>query len=71
MRVSLLIPVLVGLAVGIGILTYPKSHYLPHRPLSEIDIQGHQAGTPSDHCPGQYEHRDGDDFVLYCWGKKN
>ncbi len=48
MKVSLLIPVLVGLAVGIGILTYPKSHYLPHRPLSEIDIQGHQAGTPSE-----------------------
>lgn len=55
---------------------------LPHRPLSQIDIQGHQvAGTAPavDPCPGQYGYylynpRMADvgpnETIVYCWGTK-
>ena len=43
---------------------------LASRPLTEIDIQGHQAGTPGDMCPGQYTYRLVDSTPLYCWGKR-
>jgi len=44
--------------------------YLPHRPLSEIDIQGHQDGTPEDKCPGRHEYYGIDDkgvFFIECF----
>ena len=44
---------------------------LPHRPLREIDIQGHQVGTPQDMCPGQIrENVPESGMFLYCWGRK-
>ena len=44
---------------------------LPHRSLHEIDIQGHQAGTSTDMCPGQYrENVPESGLLLYCWGRK-
>lgn len=48
------------------------SNSLPHRPLSEIDIQGHQdTGTAADPCPGRYTYRlpERGEF-LYCWGQR-
>jgi hypothetical protein len=44
---------------------------LPHRSLREIDIQGHQAATSSDPCPGQHRENVPDSgLLLYCWGRK-
>lgn len=44
---------------------------LPHRSMREIDIQGHQAGTSADPCPGQYrENVPESGLFLYCWGRK-
>lgn len=44
---------------------------LPHRSLRDIDIQGHQAGTSTDPCPGQYrENVTQSGLLLYCWGRK-
>lgn len=43
---------------------------LPHRAMYEVDIQGHQAGTPGDMCPGQYTYRLEGGLPLYCWGRR-
>jgi hypothetical protein len=52
-----------------GVLTAASS--LPHRSLHEIDIQGHQSGTPGDMCPGQFrENVPETGLFLYCWGRK-
>jgi hypothetical protein len=52
-----------------GVLT--DVNLLPHRSLQEIDIQGHQAGTPEDLCPGQIrENVPQTGLFLYCWGRK-
>ncbi|HEV2178377.1 MAG TPA: hypothetical protein VGU20_30885 [Stellaceae bacterium] len=45
---------------------------LPHRKTG-LDPQGHLPIGKNPHgplCPGQYEYRDGDGFLLFCWGKK-
>jgi hypothetical protein len=48
-----------------------SANSLPHRPLREIDIQGHQAGTEKDMCPGQIrENVPETGMFLYCWGRK-
>jgi hypothetical protein len=48
-----------------------QSQPLPHRSLQEIDIQGHQAGSPTDYCPGQYQENVPESgLFLYCWGHK-
>jgi hypothetical protein len=52
-----------------GVLAAASS--MPHRPLHEIDIQGHQAGTAEDMCPGQIrENVPERGLFLYCWGSK-
>ena len=46
-------------------------HLLPHLSLHELDIQGHQSGTPEDLCPGQMrENVPETGLFLYCWGRK-
>jgi hypothetical protein len=50
----------------------PEPNSLPHRPLHEIDIQGHQdTGTAAEPCPGRYTYRvpETGEF-LYCWGER-
>lgn len=51
-----------------------QSHNLPHRPLSEIDIQGHQPvwTVPNTACPAQYPYaiEGPHPHILYCWGKR-
>jgi hypothetical protein len=50
---------------------WPQDNLLPHRSLHEIDIQGHQAGTEGDLCPGQIrENVPETGLFLYCWGRK-
>jgi hypothetical protein len=47
------------------------ANVLPHRALHEIDLQGHQAGTARDLCPGQIrENVPESGVLLYCWGIK-
>ncbi len=35
------------------------AHTLPHRPMSEIDIQGHMELAPRRACPAVYDAPDG------------
>lgn len=41
--------------VSIGLYTGCQVEYLPHRPLSEIDIQGHMEYAPLRPCPAVYD----------------
>jgi hypothetical protein len=49
-----------------------SGHDLPHRPLHEIDIQGHQPGPASgDYCPGQISYFEPDSgLFLTCMGAR-
>jgi hypothetical protein len=44
---------------------------LPHRPMAEIDIQGHQPYVVpnGDQCPGQYTYG-AYGVTITCWGTK-
>ena len=56
---------------GPTIAPLDPAHDLPHRALHEIDIQGHQAGTLENPCPGQhtmYVYPSGE--FLTCWGSR-
>lgn len=64
---------LIGMLVGCA-----DPNNLPHRPLSQIDIQGHQpAGRApdGDYCPGQYGYYlpsdRADEIFLFCWGSRS
>jgi len=47
-----------------------SGHDLPHRPLREIDIQGHQLQpAKGDYCPGQISYFEPDSgLFLTCMG---
>jgi hypothetical protein len=66
--------VAVGLLVIAGIFAayyWPQPvTSLPHRPLHEIDIQGHQpiVAPGDDQCPGRYTYGAYGTTILTCWG---
>jgi hypothetical protein len=68
--------VITGLLVIASILTayyWPQPvTSLPHRPLHEIDIQGHQPYVVlgGDQCPGRYTYGAYGTTTLTCWGSK-
>lgn len=74
--------VMVGLAAGSAARKLVTRQSLPHRPLSEIDIQGHQPEVThpnTDPCPGQYGYYlyrqeqgwlSPEEVIVYCWGKR-
>jgi hypothetical protein len=49
-----------------------SGHDLPHRPLREIDIPGHQPEPANgDHCPGQISFFEPDSgLILTCMGAR-
>lgn len=47
------------LMVSIG-MSSCTAEYLPHRPLSEIDIQGHMDYAPRRQCPAVYDAPQGE-----------
>lgn len=72
---------LLGIALGfVCAWLFPINRSLPHRPLSEIDIQGHQPAVApgGDPCPGQYGYwlANGrvevgpNEIIVYCWGQR-
>lgn len=68
-----------GLVASVTLKQIPglDPNNLPHRPLSQIDIQGHQpAGRApaGDYCPGQYGYYlpsdNPNEIFLFCWGSR-
>lgn len=69
--IRLALGILALLVVIIAAAVKPRPAALPHRPMHEVDIQGHQAGTPDNRCPGAYEYLLDDGTFLECWGNTN
>jgi hypothetical protein len=48
----------IGIVLMLAACSSPRT-YLPHRPLHEIDIQGHQQYAPRRDCPAVYDAPNG------------
>jgi hypothetical protein len=55
-----------GWIAGYSAVISAYRHYLPHRPMSQVDIQGHQDKAPQHPCPAVYDAPQGN--LDLCWG---
>lgn len=79
MKAYILLGLGIAASVASCVLTRMKRdpNNLPHRPLHEIDIQGHQSAglVPyTELCPGQYGYYlpsdTANEVFLFCWGSR-